>query len=1141
MQQEWSKQLIPLIKTKDQAWIKHIANCVTENDADSLRRAVSSEDSSFKTLTMGLEGDDDIGDEFAGWATAPSPGRAVHGVAALARSILEPSNRERLLQDALDIFETNGIACAQSRVPLRSRQQGEVSRKNCSENSVLNSLNMVDSPAAGFTKLLASYLGDSFPKRLGKLVQLPVLLEVRTAEHRDVAESGLGALLQLERLSEGPAGLYADPRTMTFTQCDNDFTNAIYTAWNSSGLSDTDTCVVWSLFSGNSVLDNVRGYSMGAAFAVGLDEWKPRSGLKRLLHRFKAFDSSCAVTGRLSGQQILPVTGYENKLWAAAKNHWRVVAPKASKAEIEASRSRISNYRTLDIGYVDSVSQAVRRVRHGVDFKFAVYTVSTILAIALTGVFTSFLHEQKIRTKSAELAGLSLNEVQSNPRLSALTALMAYRINPSADAARALRTVSEEYSGVVGSVAAHDLPVSSLTHAGSYTLSTDSGGLLSLWDTNRRLNSVIQFGARVGHLAGSVDGTLAAGSVDNDIVIISVSDEGQLDEQARVSIDDVDYFDSMSELVSIIIAPNGSEIRLINDKGLVARYDPYGRLLGYTNVEMKLGVTYDNSPVWITASSLYMGGYIPNTICDGDCILFGTSNGNVYLHNPETDSLKLLFDIPNSPEGESVRALSCDDSVIVAGTVHGVHVWDQQTGEIAMLPLPSKNSSVHEVVVTTDGQIGVLVGGAIDATTALYLETGERSAATQTISGTAIGVTGNYRGLTVGTSDGRLVFLNRQEDRSSLRLPGTTALGMTSEGNIVQTNGVNPMHIRGLRILRMDDAQPDKFSVLQELNGPADWASDGWYVNDIDTTGDYVAASGLTPSMESGSIVVWNARRNKVVAVLTSGLESDEQNSEKPPIITKVKFLGKSDLIAGYNYSTGNLVVFSISEKTTVIRNSPIVQRHLGAGLGAMEYCESNDTLYVLTWPAESTFGNNHTLIAIDASSGVTRWTIPVGAAVRMTADPVTGDIAVPDGSTLTVYSEQNGSIIRKGDLRAPAQSLTWSPDGKKIAVAGAGGSLDIIDSTEMIFSTPTMRIGTGLDFSEFLWSPDSQKLVVGTVFEDSSGNRVGDYTYIVHTDSKDWMNRMCEIAGSGLSENEWKMYVGELVPYEEVCPTRPQ
>ena len=422
-------------------------------------------------------------------------------------------------------------------------------------------------------------------------------------------------------------------------------------------------------------------------------------------------------------------------------------------------------------------------------------------------------------------------------------------------------------------------------------------------------------------------------------------------------------------------------------------------------------------------------------------------------------------------------------------------------------------------------------------TTALYFATDQRVAATQTISSTAVGAASNFEGIVVGTSDGRLVILSgEEEDRNVMvRTVATTAMAVTAEGEIVQTFG-SPMDIQGVRIIGLDDTKKEGYTVVQELKGPDAWvtASEGWYVNSMDVRGDLIAVSGLTPRQDSGSIVVWDRRVGEVVATFTLGTKA---GSDNPPIVTQVKFLGEGGLIAGYDFSSGDLFIFALKGQNPDDQNGLIARRHLGGGLGGMAYCEANGMLYALTWPEGEDLGVNHEVLAIDAASGLTRWTLPVGGAARIAVNPLTGDIAVPDGATLTIYSGEDHAILRQGELPAPAQRVAWSPDGSMLAAAEAGGGLDIIDAGTLAQTVPTIWVGEGLDFSDFMWRPDSRTLIVGTISEDYKGTRQGGDTYVVRADATNWTNRMCAIAGSSLNEAEWEEYVGDVLPYEELCP----
>ena len=1153
MPEDRESRLITLIRTRDQPWLNDIAKCVADQDVERLDQLASPDDTDFAALTAGLDDEDDgVEDEFTELSAGPSPGRAARGVVALARSVLEPRERKRLLIEALNIFKDNGIACAPDPDPGSPPREGRSSRKGDLADPVLNALHGIDSPATGFADLLVKLLMGNFPERSGRPVQLPVLLEVRNASDQNASnravglETGLGALLRLERLHGGPPGLYADPRTMTFTQCDQSFKSALEEAWRISGLAGTGACVVWALFDGDEVLDRVGGGSMGAAFAVGLDDLAPRTRMGRVL-RLKKLDPACAVTGQLSGRRILPVKGYEGKLRAAAKNRWRVVAPKESENEIDNDLDRIKVLPASSVDYAEDVSQAIKYARRILDKKLLSSALVIVLVLAgvvgvgamVNAVRQRQIHEQELRTKSAELANFARDERQSSPRLAALAALAGYRMDPSVNSARALRMVSEEYPAVVGTMDAHDSRVTEVTHAGNFIISGDFNGTVSLWTNDMRLSSSLELGARILDLEGSVDGTFAVATVNNDIVFLGVSDEGELTERVREHRESFTALSRLSRIVSIVIAPDGSEVRFLDEDGLAARCDPYGNLLSYTDIGHLLGKNSKGKSVRIEASALFMGGYIIDDTC-GDCLLLGTDEGGVYLYDFDSGSTRFLFDIFTSSQRGEIRSLACDDSVIAIGTVHGVRVRDQITGEMTKLPLPNDNSVVHDVIMSWSGQIVVLVGGVSSRTTAIYFATDQRAAATQTISGTAIGAANNFEGVVVGTSDGRLVVLSNEEEDGGvmMRTVATTAFAVTPEGEFAQTFGMSPMNIQGIRIIGLDATSKEGY-LVQELKGPDSWVTTtkGWYVNSMDVRGDLIAASGLTPDRNSGSIVVWDRRAGEVIATFTSGSRTGSSDYDRPPIVTQVKFLGESGLIAGYDFSSGDLFIFALKGQTPDDQNGLIARRHLGGGLGGMAYCEATGTLYALTWPEGEDLGMNHEVLAIDAVSGLTRWTLPVGSATRIAVNPLTGDIAVPDGATLTIYSGKDHTILRQGELPAPAQRVAWSPDGSMIAAAEAGGGLDIVDAGTLAQTVPTIWVGAGLDFSDFMWRPDSRTLIVGTISEDSEGTRQGGYTYVVRADATNWTNRMCAIAGSSLSEAEWEEYVGDVIPYEELCP----
>lgn len=1122
MPEEHEQRLITLVRTKEQPWLGAVAGCVAAQDTARLDALTSLANPDYAVLAAGAR-DDGIEDEFSAFIESPV-GRAARGVTALARSVLEPRERAGLLAKALEAFAAN---CIVSAVPepgpevVRDQDRRRPSRAGGVADPLLESLRGSGAPAAGFAELLVRLLAGRFPEPVGSPAQVSVLLRA----YNSSTGTGLGALLRLERLHEGPPGLHADPRIMTFIECDQDFADALKEAWRTSRLAETGACVVWALYDGEETLDRVKGGSLGAALAVGLDDLAPRTRMGRVL-RGHTLNPACAVTGSVRGQQILPVQGYEGKLQAAADRHWRVVVPEASRKEINEIRFRLSE--GPDVVFARTVPQAIRAVRSRVNRELMMTVLVVVLVLAGVGggaaavntVRQRQIRAQELRTSAAELATQAHEELDSDPRLAALMALAGYKMDPSMNSVRALQEVSEGYPAVVGTVDAHGAQVTRVTNVGDFTISGDAHGTVSLWSRELRLGS-LELGGEVRDLTGSLDGTLAVAVVDNEMVFIGVSDEGELTEHRRAPFS--------GDSPNIAIAPDGSQVRVVGQTGAMELYNPYGYPAGRTDppdLADKSGAEQK-----VTASAIYMGGHIPNETCSEDCLLLGTDKGRVYLYNVRAGSARLVV----SGRG-SVTALACDDTVITVGTDGGVQVWDQETGAATELALPGSDSVVHDVVMTWRGQIAVLIGGALTATTVLYYDIGQRGPATQTIAGTAIGALDNAYGVVVGTSDGRLVTLDREEDRTAaVRTPATTALASTPDGEFVQA------FYKGLRVLSLDDGAPGGYAVAQELELPGDWAQNHWEVTDIDVNDGLIAASGLITMEDqdgeksAGALVLWDRGSGEVVSAYMDG--SPDRGGPWGRDMKRVRFLGDTGLVAVFESLLGQLAVYDTGRQGGLLS-----ERHLGNDIGGLEYSEANSMLYALTWSDRGTGASDHehTIVAIDAVSGLTRWTLPVGQASRISVDPATGDLAVLDGSAVTIYSGQDHSVLRRGELLRPAEDIVWSPDGSRIAAIEGGGRIDVVDAESFTQAVPTILAGNGLDLTDIAWGPDSQSLAASTVAGSATRISSNDYTYIVRTDATSWADRMCAIAGSGLSEEEWKEYVGGVLPYEDLCPAQP-
>ncbi|HRF98648.1 MAG TPA: WD40 repeat domain-containing protein, partial [Aggregatilineales bacterium] len=73
---------------------------------------------------------------------------------------------------------------------------------------------------------------------------------------------------------------------------------------------------------------------------------------------------------------------------------------------------------------------------------------------------------------------------------------------------------------------------------------------------------------------------------------------------------------------------------------------------------------------------------------------------------------------------------------------------------------------------------------------------------------------------------------------------------------------------------------------------------------------------------------------------------------------------------------------------------------------------------------------------------------------------------------------------------------IVWSPDGELLALAGISGGVFIVTKTNRFVSMLQGYIGKAESLS---WSPDGRKIVCADTM-DTMGNEVRRYTDIIHT-----------------------------------------
>ncbi|MBL7501443.1 hypothetical protein I6A84_03210 [Frankia sp. CNm7] len=337
-------------------------------------------------------------------------------------------------------------------------------------------------PYRGLLALAAARVLDQQPpvrRRLGLTVQvrLPVLFD------RNV-EGGTG-VLHLRILDGGPAGLHPDPSTMAFFHGDEAFVTAARDAWTSSPLAEAGECVVWSVLDGDTPCNAIQQGSLGGAFAVALHELhRCRQPLRRLSPwRLRA---RCAVTGAIdsAGDELLSVDGYNRKIPAARDAKLRrVVVPKTS-----LDRGDVPKDDDLEILGAQNVRQAIQKAR-GLNRVLAagLAVVLAILAVSGALIARSWSHEQDARAQAdlerrraaaEQLVGRADRVQENDPRLALRLGIAAQALDPATDyGSLLLETLASNplSSSLEGDTWA------TVTDDGDYAI-TAAGESLQVWD-----------------------------------------------------------------------------------------------------------------------------------------------------------------------------------------------------------------------------------------------------------------------------------------------------------------------------------------------------------------------------------------------------------------------------------------------------------------------------------------------------------------------------------------------------------------------------------------------------------------------------------------------------------------------------------
>ncbi|MEV6279467.1 WD40 repeat domain-containing protein [Nocardia sp. NPDC051832] len=256
---------------------------------------------------------------------------------------------------------------------------------------ILHLLRCGSEPARGFGVLLALELADQRPPTR-RVSRIPVLF---ATFDRGGLQGEVGTLV-LQQLDRGPSGLHPDPAWMAFLQADEEFTDSLAAAWETSRLAATDACVVWSIrVDRGAPANRISGGSVAAALAVALDDLAPR--YRRFRHlRPRRLDPRCAVTAGLAGHDLTRVAGYPDKLQAAQQHSLHVVV---ATEGYDAAAGHAPPGWSQQIRAAGTVSEAIRQSR--TKFNSRLWAVALAVLLVLGGIGATAAEFAQLRTTMA--------------------------------------------------------------------------------------------------------------------------------------------------------------------------------------------------------------------------------------------------------------------------------------------------------------------------------------------------------------------------------------------------------------------------------------------------------------------------------------------------------------------------------------------------------------------------------------------------------------------------------------------------------------------------------------------------------------------------------------------------------------------
>ena len=801
-------------------------------------------------------------------------------------------------------------------------------------------------------------------------------------------------------------------------------------------------------------------------------------------------------------------------------------AAAATAARIAADPVRHPPLSQAEHEFLHASDRAVRRRTRG---RQSIIAFLAVLAVGLGSATAWAVHasQEAALRRDVAISGQLMDKSEllgdSNPALSKLESIAAWRISPSAQSRYAMMNAATLPGLAV--LTGNTGPVHAVAFSpdGNVLVTGNDNGTAQLWDVSTRqlIGSPLNGGTgSVDSVAFSPDGqTLATGTSDGTVRLWDVTTRrqigGLLSEGTRV-------------VYSVAFAPDGKTLAVgtgdsANGYGTVQLWDVATRhLIGSIVIRSDAGTVYSAafSPdgnilatgsgdgvarLWDVATRRRIGS-LPNGDTDepvdsvtfspdGKTLATGGWDGTAQLWNVATrqqtaslsDGTEAIYSVAFSPDGKTLATGTGTGNGSSTGTGGAVQLWDVTTGQQIGGPLSGDTGTVASVAFSPDGK--TLATGSWDGTARLW---------------------------DVGMDPYPLIETPPGQQQGAEPIY-SVAFGPACTGLTTGANTDTHMAVQLWDTAAHRPISPPLTSSISPLSPVA-----------LSPACKFLAVGGGSLTGPDGTVQLWDGITHRQIGILRCSTRPVDSLAFSPDGTT---------LAVGTVGTSGAVLLWDVA-----------TQRQIGilSSTGPVDSLAFSPDGKILAEGAVNTTGTSGTVQLWDM---VTHRRI--GPPLKSSTSP-TGLVAFsPDGKTLATGTSdgdvllwnvathrQTGSPI--SGQACTVYSIAFNPDGETLAIGtGSSGSSEGDTGTVQLWDVAAgEQIGsphtddTG-PVDSVAFSPNGKTLATGTegTIPYVGTVQLWNVAYLVNP-----VPYLCASAGQTLTRTQWTLYVGDL-PYQNLCP----